>query len=106
MGLIEVNQDQFEQEVLQSDLPVLVDLWAPWCGPCKALSPTVDALAEEYEGKLKVCKVNIDSSPSIAAKYSVMSIPTLLIFKDGEVKGQIIGLVSKEKIVGKFSDLL
>ncbi|HHE64936.1 MAG TPA: thioredoxin [Bacteroidetes bacterium] len=106
MGLIEVNQDNFEQEVLQNDLPVLVDFWAPWCGPCKALSPTVEDIAAEYEGKLKVCKINIDSSPNIANQFSIMSIPTLLIFKAGKVEGQIIGLVSKDKIVAKFKDLI
>ncbi|MCF7792557.1 MAG: thioredoxin [Candidatus Cloacimonetes bacterium] len=106
MGLIEVNQDNFEQEVLQNDLPVLVDFWAPWCGPCKALSPTVEDIATEYDGKLKVCKINIDSSPNVANQFSIMSIPTLLIFKAGNVEGQIIGLASKDKIVEKFKDLI
>ena len=103
---LEVNQDTFENEVLKSDIPVLVDLWAPWCGPCRALTPTVDAIAAEYEGKLKVVKVNIDESPTIAANYSVMSIPTLLIFKGGNVEGQIVGLVGKDKIEAKFTNLI
>jgi thioredoxin len=103
---LEVNQDTFENEVLKSEIPVLVDLWAPWCGPCRALTPTIDAIAAEYEGKLKVVKVNIDESPTIAANYSVMSIPTLLIFKDGNVEGQIVGLVGKDKIEAKFANLI
>lgn len=106
MGLIEVNTDSFEQEVLQSNIPVMVDLWAPWCGPCRSIAPTVEKIAAEYEGRMKVCKLNIDTSPAIAAKYSVMSIPTLLFFKNGEVASQIVGLVNKEKIVDKFKDLI
>ncbi|MDO9578245.1 MAG: thioredoxin [Candidatus Cloacimonadales bacterium] len=104
--MIEVNQDTFENEVLKSEIPVLVDFWAPWCGPCKALSPTVENIAREYEGKLKVCKLNIDSSPNIANRYSIMSIPTLLLFKNGKVETQIIGLAGKDKIVGKISHLI
>ena len=106
MALLEVNQDTFEQEVLKSEIPVLVDLWAPWCGPCRALTPTVEDIASEYDGKLKVVKLNIDESPTIAANYSVMSIPTLLIFKAGNVEGQIVGLVGKDKIEAKFIDLI
>jgi len=106
MALLEVNQDTFEQEVLKSEIPVLVDLWAPWCGPCRALTPTVEDIASEYDGKLKVVKLNIDESPTIAANYSVMSIPTLLIFKDGNVEGQIVGLVGKDTIEAKFINLI
>ncbi len=106
MGLIEINQDNFESEVLKNELPVLVDFWAPWCGPCKAIAPTVEDIAQEYAGKLQVCKLNIDSSPTIAAKYSIMSIPTLLIFNKGEVQAQIVGLAGKDKIVDKFKDLI
>lgn len=106
MGLIEINQDNFESEVLKNELPVLVDFWAPWCGPCKAIAPTVEDIAQEYADKLQVCKLNIDSSPTIAAKYSIMSIPTLLIFNKGEVQAQIVGLAGKDKIVDKFKDLI
>lgn len=106
MSLKEINQDNFEAEVLQSDLPVLIDLWAPWCGPCRALTPIVENIAGEYEGKLKVVKLNVDESPTIAADYQVMSIPTLLIFKNGQVEAQLIGLVSKDKIISKFESLL
>jgi len=102
MAIIEVNTGSFEAEVLKSELPVLVDFWAPWCGPCKALTPTVHKLAEELEGKIKVAKVNIDESPEIAGKYSIMSIPTLLIFVGGTVNDQLVGLVQKEKIMEKL----
>ena len=106
MAIIDVNLDNFEEEVLKSDIPVLVDLWAPWCGPCKAIGSTVSEIADEYAGKLKVAKLNIDQSPSLAAEYKIMSIHTLLIFKDGQVDGQIIGLVGKDKIESKFKHLI
>ena len=106
MAIIDVNLDNFEEEVLKSDIPVLVDLWAPWCGPCRPIGTIVSELAEEYAGKLKVAKLNIDQSPELATKYNIMSIPTLLIFKDGQVDGQIIGLVGKDKIESKFKHLI
>lgn len=106
MAIIDVNLDNFEVEVLKSDVPVLVDLWAPWCAPCKAIGTTVSEIDEEYNGKLKVVKLNIDQSPELATKYNIMSIPTLLIFKDGQVDGQIIGLVGKDKIESKFKHLI
>ena len=106
MSLKEVNQDSFENEVIKSDIPVLIDLWAPWCGPCRALHPIVEKVAEDFSGKLKVMKLNIDESPSIAGKYQVMSIPTLLLFSKGEVEIQIIGLVSKDKIVKKITPFI
>lgn len=102
MAIIETNTAGFEAEVLKSEIPVLVDFWAPWCGPCKALTPIVHELAEELEGKVKVVKLNIDESPEIAGKYSIMSIPTLLIFVGGTVSDQLIGLVQKEKIMDKL----
>ncbi|MDI3504777.1 MAG: thioredoxin 1 [Candidatus Cloacimonadota bacterium] len=106
MAIIEVNTASFETEVLKSELPVLVDLWAPWCGPCKALSPIIEKLAAEVEGRVKICKINIDESPEIASKYSVMSIPTLLIFADGAVRDQLVGLVQKDKILAKLQAYL
>ena len=104
--MLEVTADTFEQEVLKSELPVVVDLWAPWCGPCKAIAPTLESVAVDYEGKVKIVKLNIDDSPSIAAQYQVMSIPTLLFFKGGEVKSQVVGLVGKDKIARKIDAML
>ncbi len=104
--MLEINADTFEQEVLKSELPVVIDLWAPWCGPCKALTPILESAAADYEGKVKVVKLNIDESPTIAAQYQVMSIPTLLFFKDGNVESQVIGLVGKDKIASKIEAML
>ena len=88
----------FDAVVLQSQLPVLVDFWAPWCGPCRAIGPIIDELANEYEGKLSVVKLNVDESPSTPGKYGIRAIPTLILFKNGEVVEQVTGAVSKSSI--------
>ena len=102
MAIIDVNLDNFEEEVLKSDIPVLVDLWAPWCGPCKAIGTTVSEIDEEYNGKLKVVKLNIDQSPELATKYNIMSIPTLLVFKKGQKVDSIIGAMPQDALEEKI----
>lgn len=89
--LLTLTQNNFDDEVLKSDIPVLVDFWAAWCGPCRMIGPIVEQLAEEYDGKIKVGKVNVDEQNELAAQYRVMSIPTLFIFKDGKIASQLIG---------------
>lgn len=94
----EVTDVNFKEEVLNSDLPVLVDFWAAWCMPCHMVAPAVEAIAKEYKSKLKVCKLNVDEGPKTASAYGVMSIPTLAIFKNGEVVDKVIGVVSKAQL--------
>ena len=88
----------FDQDVINSETPVLVDFWAPWCGPCKAMGPTVDALATEYQGKVKIGKLNTDENQQTAMRFGIRSIPTLLLFKDGQVRGQIVGAQGRDAI--------
>lgn len=95
---MEVSDGNFEQEVLQSDVPVLVDFWAPWCGPCRAIAPLIDELSGDYTGKLKVAKCNVDENPKIPSRYGIRAIPTLIIFKGGNVSEQITGAVAKSQI--------
>ena len=98
MSEITLNESNFDQEVLNSELPVMVDFWAVWCGPCKVLGPIVDELANEYEGKLKVGKVNVDENNQLAGRYGIMSIPTLKFFKGGKVVGELIGAAPKSTL--------
>jgi thioredoxin 1 len=106
MHPMEFTDANFEQEVLKSDVPVLVDFWAVWCGPCKMIAPFVVEIASEYEGKAKVGKVDVDNNPQTAMNYGIRSIPTLLIFKGGKVVDQIIGAVPKNTITSKIEDQL
>ncbi len=105
MALV-LTTENFEQEVIKSDVPVLVDFWAQWCGPCRILTPLIDELANEFEGKVKICKLNIDEAHDIATRYGVMSIPTVMIFNNGQVVGESVGVVPKEKLVSMFSSFI
>ncbi|MGC6481270.1 MAG: thioredoxin TrxA [Porticoccaceae bacterium] len=104
-SIVHVTDASFDADVLQSELPTLVDFWAPWCGPCKMIAPILDELAIEYAGKIKVCKVDVDSSPESAAKFNVRGIPTLLVFKNGAVEATKVGALSKGQLT-EFVDAL
>jgi thioredoxin 1 len=103
---LEVTDSTFEQEVLQANQPVLVDFWAVWCGPCRAVAPVVEEIAGDYEGKLKVMKLDVDDNPRTAMTYGVQSIPTLLVFKDGKPAERIVGAVPKKVIVDKLQSVM
>ncbi len=103
---VEVNRNNFKQEVLESSLPVLVDFGASWCMPCRMLEPTIEKLAEENQGKLKVCKLNTDENQNIAAQYGIQGIPTIIVFKEGKEVGRTVGVMSKEKLQEKLDPIL
>ncbi|NOY58323.1 MAG: thioredoxin [Calditrichaeota bacterium] len=100
---IEITDSNFDEQVLKSELPVLIDFWAIWCGPCKMIAPIVEEIGNEYHGKLKVGKLDVDHNRNTAMQYGIRSIPTLLLFKDGDVVEQIIGAVSKSHLIDKIS---
>jgi thioredoxin 1 len=100
--VLRVDDSNFEQEVLGSDIPVLVDFWADWCMPCKMVEPVVEEIAAQYEGKLKVCKLNVDEARNTAGEYQVMSIPTLAVFKNGELVDKAVGALPRDAIINKF----
>jgi thioredoxin 1 len=104
--VMQVTDAAFQRDVLQSDVPVIVDFWAPWCAPCRAIAPIMDALAEKFEGRLKVAKVNVDENTEIAQRYRITAIPTVLLVKDGEVKEQAVGSKSRtwyEELVERYA---
>lgn len=100
---IKLTGNNFKKEILDSDIPALVDFWAPWCGPCNRVAPTVEKIAKEYQGKLKVGKLNVDEAPDVASQYNIMGIPTLMIFKNGKVVEVIVGVEPKEYIEEKIN---
>ncbi len=106
MALLHLSDSNFKKEVLESDLPVLVDFWATWCGPCRMIAPMIEELAKEYEKKIKVAKINIDENPKTPTHFSVMSIPTLMFFKKGQVVNQSVGALSKAELKKKIEENL
>ena len=102
----EITDATFENDVLKSDLPVLVDLWAPWCGPCRMVAPVIEKLSSTYTGKLNICKLNVDESPKTATKYNVMSIPTMIFYKAGKPVDTIIGAMPESALQQKIDDVL
>ena len=103
---IDVNEENFDSVVINSDKPVLVDFWAEWCGPCKMLTPTIEALAEEYKDTSSIVKINVDDSPAIATKYGIRSIPSILLFNNGDVVEQRVGAVSKDELAGMLDKII
>ncbi len=105
-GILEIDDGSFDTEVLQSEKPVLVDFWAPWCGPCKAIGPVIEELASTYGDQVKFAKCNVDDNPVTPGKYGIRAIPTLIFFKDGNVADQITGMVAKSKLEESISNIL
>ncbi len=105
-SLLHVNDGNFQSEVLDSDMPILVDFWAPWCAPCNILGPVIEELAEEYKGKIKVAKMNVDESPATPGQYGIRGIPTVILFKGGQVADQVVGVVPKAHLKSMIDKVL
>ena len=105
-SVVHVTESNFEEEVVKSDVPVLVDFWAEWCGPCKMIAPILDEIAKEYGEKLKICKIDVDSNPDIAPKFGIRGIPTLIMFKDGNAESTKVGAVSKSQLVEFVDEII
>jgi thioredoxin 1 len=104
--VMQLSDAAFDAQALQSDIPVLVDFWAPWCGPCKAIGPVIDELASDFDGKVKICKMNVDDNPSTPGKYGIRAIPTLILLKGGKVVDQVTGAVGKSQLVAMLQKAL
>ncbi|WP_225072648.1 thioredoxin [Desulfuromonas sp. CSMB_57] len=105
-NVLQVSDGNFDSEVLQSSQPVLVDFWASWCGPCKAIAPVIDALAEQYAGQVRIAKLNVDENPATPGKYGVRGIPTLILFKDGQIVDQLVGAVPRQQLENLLQKVL
>lgn len=106
MSVLHLTDSNFKKEVLESDLPVLVDYWANWCSPCKMIAPILEELAKEYAGKIKIGKLNVEDNPKITSQYTIMSIPTLILFKGGKIMEQAIGVLSKKELISKIKEYI
>ena len=104
--VVTLTAENFDQEVLNADTPVLVDFWAPWCGPCRMVAPTVEAIANEYQGRAKVAKLNVDEHPEIASRFGIQGIPALLFFWNGQLSAQVVGAAKKDTLVDKLESML
>ncbi|MCB0833878.1 MAG: thioredoxin [Bacteroidetes bacterium] len=103
---IVLTDDSFDAEVLKSDKPVMVDFWATWCAPCRMIAPVVEEMAKEYDGKAKICKIDVDANPAVASKFGIMSIPSILFFKNGELVDKIVGAVPKSQLISKLQSAI
>ncbi len=106
MAVLEINDDQFESNVIKSDKPTLVDFWAPWCGPCRAIAPIIEELSHEFENKINFCKLNVDENSTTPTKYAIKAIPTIILFKDGKIADQIVGAASKTSLTNTLNKVL